>query len=96
MDIKRILEAIDENEVLVLGSGFLGMEAEAVVEKDAQFKEGERELEIGIESSSGIDFFPVGMFTRASVMKKLDFALYAMKRISEEEAPIVIDETNQL
>lgn len=96
MDIKKILEAIDENEVLVLGSGFLGMEAEAVVEKDAQFREGEMGLEIGIESSSGIDFFPVGMFTRASVMKKLDFALYAMKKIEAKNAPIVVDEMNQL
>ena len=92
MNIRKILEAIDENEVLVLGSGFMGMEAEAVVEKDALF----RGNEIGIETSEGEDFYPVEIFTKASVMKKLDFALYAMKKFEAENAPIVVDEMNQL
>lgn len=92
MDIRKILEAIDENEVLVLGSGFLGMEAEAVVTKDAPFK-GDK---IGIESSEGVDFYPMEIFTRVSVMKDFDFAIYAMKKMAIEDAPVIIDEIDQL
>ena len=92
MDIRKILEAIDENEVLVLGSGPMGMVAEAVVERDAPF----RGNEIGIETSEGIDFYPVEIFTVAKVMKKIEFALYAMKKFEAENAPIVVDEIDQL
>ena len=95
MDIRKILEAVDEENEVVLLKSFI-CEEEAVVEKDAELKEENGVLHIGIEMSRGTEFVPVEIFTSATVMTKMEFAMYAMRKEAEENAPVVINETNQL
>lgn len=95
MDIRKILEAVDEENEVVLLRSFV-CEGEAVVEKDAKLREEDGVLHIGIEMSHKTEFVPVEIFTSATVMTKMEFARYAMGKVMEENAPVVIDETNQL
>ena len=95
MDLRKILDGIDgEEEVVLLKSFIVG--GPAVVEKNAKFEERDDGLHIGIEMSDRTEFVPVEIFTSATVMSKMEFARYAMGKVMEEEAPVVIDETNQL
>lgn len=95
MDIRKILEAIDEeNEVVLLKS--IICKGEAVVEKNTKFREEDGVLHIGIEMSDRTEFVPTEIFTSATVMTKMEFTMYAMRKEAEENAPVVIDETNQL
>lgn len=95
MDLRKILDGIDgEEEVVLLKSFIVG--GQAVVEKNAKFEERDDGLHIGIEMSRGTEFVPVEIFTSATIMSKMEFALLAMRMEAEENAPIVVDEANQL
>ena len=93
MNIEKILESLENDECILccdpkMNEFFLDQENEV------RCKNGIRE--VTIYGRTDKIWFPEELIMKATVMKKVEAAMWIMRRESQEEAPIVIDETDIL